>query len=697
MSDLLRAVVDPQSIAIIGASDNPNKIGGRPILFMQRHGYRGTIYPVNPMRAEVQGIKSYPSVADLPEAPDLAFVAVAGEEAVRAVEACAARGVKAAVVIASGFGEVDDAGRVTQRAMVESARRSGMRIIGPNTQGLANFGTGAITSFSTMFIEMPPEDGPVAVISQSGGMCATTYGLLRADGIGVRHAHATGNEADVTVAELAWAVAQDPGVKLILLYMESIADPDMLARAARMARERDVPIVAIKAGRSVRGQQAASSHTGALANEDRVVDAFFRQHGIWRVPDPQTLAAAAPMYLKGWRPDGRRLVVVSNSGASCVMGADVAEDLDLSLAPLSAATRSALAAKLPGFAATGNPIDITAALLSNSGLFGDVLPIIARDPAADLFFIHIPVSGTGYDVPAFARDTANFAAATGKPVAVAAWQAPVAAVFRAAGVPTYANEAAALGAIAQLVDHTALLRRSSVDWPDDMPVALPDVAAPFLNEADSLALLQTRGLPVIAHRLCRDRNAVGAAFDAIGGPVAVKACSADVPHKSEHGLVALNVASAAAAMDCFDSQWARLAAMKASRDGVIVAAMSRGRREFVVGARLDPVFGPVVMVGDGGKYVEALKDFVLLLPPFDADAVKRALRRLHIAPLLDGVRGEPPLEVDALADVAVAVGRLIRAARGAIASIDLNPVLVGAVGEGATIVDALVERGRGDG
>ncbi len=693
MTDLLQSAIDPKSIAIIGASENINKIGGRPILYMARYGYRGKIYPINPNRAEIQGLTSYPSLAALPEVPELALIIVGGDAAVAAVDECAARGVKTAIVIASGYGETGAAGRAVQDGMVARARAAGMRIIGPNSQGLANFGNGAVASFSTMFIEVAPQDGPVAVVSQSGGMCAVTYGLVRGRGIGVRHAHATGNEADVTVSDLTWAVAHDPGVKLVLLYLENVADPEMLARAAAFARERDLPIVAVKAGRSASGQKAASSHTGALANEDRVVDSFFRHHGIWRVRDPHALALAAEAYLQGWRPRGRRLVVISNSGASCVMGADASEEHALPLAELSPATQAAVAAKLPGFASTSNPIDITAALLSNSHLFGDVLPIVATDPAADLFFINIPVAGAGYDVEAFARDTAQFAAATGKPVAVAAWQDSVGDVFRKAGLATYANEADALGVLAQLASHTELMRKPRTTWPADEAVAVPDGAHRFLNEADSLALIAQRGVPVVPYKLCKTAAEARAAFDALGGPVAVKACSIDVPHKSEHGLVALGVASADAAARVFESQWAKLAELGAARDGVIVAAMRKGRRELMVGARVDPVFGPVVIVGDGGKYVEALKDFAVLVPPFDAADVERALRGLRIAPLVDGVRGEPALDVDALAAVAIGVGRMVRAAQGKIASVDLNPVMVGAVGEGALVVDALVERG----
>lgn len=691
MQDLLTSALNPRSVAIIGASENIHKIGGRPIYYMQRHGYQGAVYPINPARAEIQGHKSYATLADLPEVPDLALVVVGGDKTVATVEECAARGVKSAVIIASGFGETGPAGRELQDHMVAKARAAGMRLYGPNTQGLANFGTGAIAGFSTMFIEVPPMDGPVGVVSQSGGMSSMIYGLVRGRGLGVRHVHATGNEADVTAAEMAWAVAHDPDVKLLLLYLESIANPEMLAATAAYARERDLPIVAVKAGRSASGQKAASSHTGALANEDRTVDAFFKHHGIWRVRDPHEQARAAHAYLKGWRPEGRRLVIISNSGASCVMGADAAEDLGLPLAELSPATQADVASKLPGFATASNPIDVTAALLSNSGLFGDVLPAVAQDPAADLFFLNIPVAGAGYDVDRFARDAAAFEAATGKPVAVAAWQESVAAPFRAHGIATFPNEGEAIAVLSQVAGHTALMRQPRTTWSQLPAVQVPAGAQGFLNEVDSLALLALHGVPTVPMHLCRTADEARAAFDAIGAPAVVKACSAEVPHKSEHGLVALNVQTREQAAELFERFWSKMDAMGVQRDGVIVAATRKGQHEFMVGARIDPVFGPVVVVGDGGKYVEALKDCAVLLPPFSQDEVVQALRTLRIAPLLDGVRGDPPLDVQALANIAVAVGTVISGARGTIASVDLNPVMAGAAGDGAVVVDALVE------
>jgi acyl-CoA synthetase (NDP forming) len=324
---------------------------------------------------------------------------------------------------------------------------------------LANFGTGAIANFSTIFNDSPCLPGPVAIISQSGAMSQLIYSLLHRRRIGIRHCHATGNEADITVAELAAYLAGDPEVRLMLLYLETINGPDDLARAAAIARARNLPLVALKSGRTERGQRAARTHTGSAEIEDHRVDAFLRHHGIWRADDPQSLVDASELYLKGWRPEGRKLVVISNSGATCVMAADLAEVLGLPLALLTESTRTQLNAILPGFATTTNPIDMTGALLSDSSLFGKTLEIAGKDAGAELFFVGFPAVGTGYDVEAFARDAADFIATTGKPLVVAMPQESVAAPFIRLGVPVFDSDRQALQALNQLSAHAALMRR----------------------------------------------------------------------------------------------------------------------------------------------------------------------------------------------------------------------------------------------
>src|ERR1700761_9057922 len=693
----LKAALDPRSVAVIGASDNPNKIGGRPVHYLDKFGFKGKIFPINPSRSEVQGHTCYKSLGDLPEAPEMVIVAVAGDNAIGAVEDCAAHGVKVAVVMASGFGEVDAvAGKAKERRMVEAAHRAGMRIVGPNSQGLANFGTGAIASFSTMFMDMDRAEGHVAMLSQSGALSTVPVGFLRQRGIGTRHTHATGNDADITVGELAVAVAEDPEVKLLLLYLESIPETKYLEELASGALKGALPSVALKSGRSEAGRQAAQSHAGALANEDRVVDAFFEQHGIWRAPDMRGLVEATELYLKGWKPQGRRLVAISNSGAVCVMTADAATSVGMPMAKLAAGTDIKLKAILPSFAPTTNPIDLTAALLSNSRLFGDILPVLAEDPAADAFVIGVPVAGPGYDVEAFARDAAAFGKQTGKPLVIAATQRSVADQFAAEGSSVFPTETEAVTALHQFLAHQELMARTKAHGAQGASARAPWVpaaATTMLNEADSLALLAERGVPVVAHRLCRSRAEAIAAFESIGGPVVVKGCSADIAHKSELGLGRLGVASREEAGEIW-AQMESIIRKHGSRfDGVIVAAMAGGRREIMIGAHRDPVFGPVVAVGDGGKYVEIFRDTALLLPPFSEAEAKAALHRLRIASLFGGGRGEPPMDVEALCNAVMKIGDLMLDPKAKVVSLDLNPVLLDSAGKGCMVVDAVVFQG----
>jgi acyl-CoA synthetase (NDP forming) len=687
----LRRALAPRSIAVIGASDNAHKIGGRPIAYLSRFGYQGKVFPINPARAEVQGLRSYQGLQDLPEVPDVAIIAVPGELAVQAVDECAGAGVAVGVIMSSGFGEVHAEGKQQERAMRERARAAGMRLVGPNSQGLANFGTGAVLSFSTMFTEVQPADGPIGIVSQSGAMAVIPYGLLRERGLGVRHSHATGNDCDVTVCELAAVVAEDPGLKLLLLYLEGIPDPWNLAEAARVARERDLPIVVLKSGRTAAGQVAAQSHTGALANEDRTVDAFLREHGILRADSMADLVNSAPLYLQGWRPKGRRLVAISNSGAVCVLTADAATQAGMPLEPLQESTQDALRGILPGFATVRNPVDITAALLTDSGLFGGILPPISRDPAADAFLIGIAVAGAGYDVDAFSRDAANFAVETGKPLVMAAPQKSIAEQFKKHGLVVFPTEGEAVHALGLYLTHMELKAQVGARPPAlPKPPVLPE-GAQLLDEAASLALLASRGVPVVPHRLCTSEEQAVAAFAQLGAArVAVKGCTAEASHKSELGLVRLGIADAEGVRDAFRAIQAAAQRAGIALSGVIVAEQAAGQRELMIGARIDPVFGPVVLVGDGGKYVEAMPDVQVLLAPFTSEQVEQALRRLRIAPLLAGVRGEPPLDVPAFCEAAVAVGRLMADPQAGISQLDVNPVMVRARGQGCVALDAVV-------
>lgn len=695
--ETLKPFLTPRSIAILGASQDPNKVGGRPLHYLKRYGFKGPVYPINPGRPEVQGLKSYKSLDELPEVPELAVCVVAGDQAVTAVEDAAKRGVKGLICITSGFAETSDPeGAVKQKRMVEAARAAGMRMVGPNTQGLANFANGCVASFSTMFTTLDCKDGPIAMVSQSGAMSAIPIGLLAEKGLGVRYSLATGNDADVSVLEMACAAAADPDMKLLLLYLEGMPHADKLADLAEIAHGNDVMVVALKSGRTAAGARAAASHTGALANEDRVVDAALKRVGIWRAQNIAELVSAAEMYLKGWKPKGRRFVTISGSGATGVMSADHATEAGLEVVSFAPDTRKRLDDILPSFASAANPIDLTAALLTNNSLLGQILPVIADADAADLFKVDMPVAGPGYDMPGFAKDIANFSSATGRPVVVAGWQGDIPATFRAAGVPVFPLEAEAIKGLAQLVSHHELVDRAKAlprpSW-DAYDAGRAERSEATLNEADSLETLASAGLPVVPHHLCRTAAEAATAWRNLGGAVAVKGCSADLPHKSEYGLVRLGLDNEDAIKEAFRDMQRAVDKAGAQFDGVIIARMVKGRREMLIGAHRDPFFGPVIAIGEGGKYVEAMPDVALLLPPFTKEDALRALDGLRCAKVLKGVRGELPTDTDALADAAVKVAELMLRDAG-IASLDMNPVMIGDAGSGVALVDAVVVRYR---
>jgi acyl-CoA synthetase (NDP forming) len=635
---------------------------------------------------------AYPDLASLPEVPEVAMVIVPGQGAVDAVESCAAVGVRAVVVASSGFAEIGGEGARMQERMVEAARTTGMRIVGPNTQGLANFVTGAMLNFSTTVRAEPPPVAPIAICSQSGSMAVVPYGLLRRRGIGVRHAHATGNEADVTVAELATEVAREPGLRLLLLYLETVRDADPLIELGSVARERGVAVLALKAGRTAAGQAAARSHTGALANEDRVVEAFLDRHGILRVRDSAELVLAAELYLKDWQPSGSRTVVLSQSGASCVQAADRAVEIGLPLAELSPLTRDRLGEILPTFAVTTNPVDLTGALINDNSLFSKVLPVLAEDPGVDATVIALPLIGEGYDLATLAGGAGAYAAAS-SPVVAGIVDPEAEAAFRAAGVPTFSTEVEAVQALGQYFACRRLMTRESTGLARPAPplrTRNPLVPPRALDEFAAMALLSTYGVPFVEHYLCRDEAEAVAAWRQLAGPVALKGCSSQALHKSDLGLVRLGIDSEEGVLDAYRELGAKVRAHDTEAVGVIVARMVRGRHELMVGGRIDPVFGAVLVVGAGGTAVELVPDLQVLLEPFDEDEVMSAIGRLRLAPLLAGTRRDEPVDMSGFVAAALGAAKALTDRSSGAVEIDLNPILVGQADGPAVAVDAVV-------
>jgi acyl-CoA synthetase (NDP forming) len=694
----LSAVFRPRAIAVVGASDDPVKIGGRPLAFLLRHGYAGRVFPVNPARATVQGLPAFPSIAAIPEAVDLAVVVVPAERVLDALEEAAAKGIRAAIVFSSGFAEVGETGRAQQARLRALAERTGLRIIGPNCQGFAHLPSRLVATFASPFLDTGLATGPIAMVSQSGAMAGMIYEMARAAGLGLNYWVSTGNEADVQAAEILAEVVEDPETRVALCYLEDVKDAGRLRLALARAHRRGVPVFVLKSGRSAAGRRAASSHTGALAGEDAVYEAAFAEWGAIRCADPTELLTLPQAFLR-YQEAGHRVAVVSNSGGLGVLSVDLCADLGLAPAEFTPETTAVLRGALPDFAAAANPVDLTAQMLTDPGMLMRVLPALERDPGVDAIVFQIALLGAATDLARLVADVASVARHTRKVVAVSCPQRPVVDAFRAGGVLAFEDPSVALRSLACLARATlrrpGWLERTTITLPP--PTVAPTLPAgrgsgDFLNEWESQRLLAPYHLPLVDSVFVSAAAAAPDAADQLGYPVVVKICSAALPHKSDVGGVALGLSDRAAVVEACRRIEAEVAARApgAATEGFLVQRQARGALELALGVKTDPVFGPVVMVGSGGILIEVLRDFRLLLTPIDAAAAREALRALRIGPLWEGVRGSGPLDLEAAVDLLVRLGEAARGLSPTVSEIDLNPVLVGRRGEGVTVLDALV-------
>lgn len=460
----LDSLLHPRAVAVVGASDNADKVGGRPLRHLISHGFAGRLYPVTQRGAPVQGLASFTSLAALPEVPDVAILCVPADRAGVEIEACARLGVPHVLLFSSGFAEIGAAGRTRQEALAEACRRAGIRLLGPNSLGVANFSNGAVLSFASIYLDWPHQDGPVAIVSQSGGFGAAAYALLRANGIGVRYVCTTGNQADLEIAEFVAELARDESLRVLLVYQEEVKDAAAMRAALEAARRRGIAIIAVLGGLSSPGARSATLHTGSTGFDGLSgpeVVALFREHGCRLAPGLPDLCESVPLYLgpraASASADGG-IALISNSGASCVIAADAAARLGLPLAALSPSTCRTLDGVLPDFSLNRNPLDLTAMLLADPGLLGRVMNIALADPAVSAATLGlVAIGGPSYDLPRFVRETADAVRLSGKPCVVHAPDPRVRRAFAQAGLPVCTSERAALEALRDWRRHLAAM------------------------------------------------------------------------------------------------------------------------------------------------------------------------------------------------------------------------------------------------
>ena len=691
----LDALFQPRSIAIFGASEDVTKIGGRPLQFLLKYGYRGAIYPINRKGGTVQSLQAYASVADLPEAPELAVMAVPPESVLEAIKDCARSGVRAAVILSSGFSEMGEAGSRLQAEIGKVARSSGMRVVGPNCLGSIGVAEKSIATFSVALESAFPTAGHVGIVSQSGNLGSYTMRLAVDRGIGISRLLTTGNECDVDIADGIASLATDPATSVILCCMETCRDAGKLVRALAMAREAGKPIIVLKVGVSHAGSEAAASHTGALAGSDAVFDVVLRNGGAIRVPSIEQLldvGHAVSVVGTARAPKGKRAALVTASGGFGVLMADAASAQGLDLPKLSARAQERILSALP-YASPGNPVDMTAQVSSRPELLVQVLSAVAEDPVCDAVILQ---SAYAFQMPRL-RDV--YIAALEQVrldhpsrLILLCCKAPrdTIAQLNRMGFPTVETIDAACSTLAALVRLGTRGEQAATAATLSSTDALPQEA--FANEASAKAALAQAGVPVLKEVTAASRDAALTAAREIGFPVVLKIVSPDIPHKTEVGGVVVGVRSEAQLATEYDSLLARVAqkAPEARIAGVLVAQMAQGGIELILGTKKDPVFGPVVMVGLGGIFAEVLRDVALQIAPVTEQQATQMLRSLRAFPLLDGARGRAKADVAAAARAVAALSQFAAQHADVVAEIDINPLVVMDQGQGAFALDALL-------
>jgi len=689
----VRALLAPRSIAVLGASADLGKLNGRVLRYLCDKGYAGRIFPVNPKYGAIGNLLCYADPACLPEPVDLAIVALPAAQVADAIRACGRARIPAAVVFSSGFSETGAEGRALETELVRAAHEAGVRLLGPNNLGLINAFERVVATFSQYAGgETPP--GPIGFVTQSGAFGTAIAALARRRGLGLGYFVNTGNEADISFAEVMAEVISDERIRVGAGYIEGFKDGPGVLALAETALAMGKPLVVTKVGRSGAGARAAASHTGSLAGADAVFDGITRQYGLVRARNEEHMLDLAEVLASCALPEGAGIGMITQSGGAGVLMADRAEELGLKVPTLSAATQARLRPVIPGFGATGNPVDVTAQFLAEPSILRESVIAVLDDPGVHIAIVWLQLmeSAVNMLVGIFEQIKAQ----TSKPFVVCWVAAPEAALvaLRARGIAVLRGAEPAIDAVAGLIRYADARRNwlANAEWRAALQLPAPQFGAMRgpAGSAEGARLLEQAGVRLAPHALAASADAAVAAAERLGYPVALKIESPDILHKTEAGGVRLGLADAAAVRSAYAALMSGARAHKAEAriDGVLVQAMAAGEVEFVIGLQRDPVFGVVVMAGLGGVLIEVLKDVAFRKAPVSEAEALRMLDELRGRAVLDGLRGKPPVNRARLARLISAVSRFGAAAGARLRELDLNPVLLSR--EDAVAVDWLM-------
>ena len=690
----VRYLLEPKSVAVIGASADRSRIGGRPIWWMLESGFQGAIYPVNPNRQEIQGLKAYASIENLPEAPEAAIVAVPAPQVADTLRALGRRGCRAAIVFSSGFAEMGDDGAKAQAELAAIAREAGLRMLGPNSLGLFNGRCAWFPTFTTTFESGWPLEGSVSIVSQSGAFGSHLATLARNSGIGAPLCVMTGNEADISVGEVIGYLATDPNTRVICAYMEGIKDGRTLMAGLDAARKAGKPVLIMKVGRSQLGARAAASHTASIAGDDRVADAIFEEFGAIRVQSADQLLDFARVAEHGIYPSENRLGVMTVSGGAGVLMSDAAEARGVAMPEMPEGTRKRLQAVLP-FASFRNPVDCTAHIVNDSSLLHTCLEaMVTEGDYTSIIAFFAQVAGTESFGKLLYEELSEKRRRFPETliVLVAVLSREQTRRYEKIGVAVFEDADRAVAAVAAMGRLGAGFgdRRDAASATIGRRVVLPD-ATP--SEAEAKKLLATHGIAFAEEQSCSSAKEAVAAAERIGYPVVLKILSPDIHHKTEIGGVLLGVSSPEGVEEGFATLMGRVGckAPEARIEGVLVARQVAGGTEAIMGIKHDPVFGPIAVFGPGGIFTELMDDSVLRRCPFSEAEALAMIESTRTSAILKGARGRSLADIDAAAKLLSNLSRFAASADERLVSIDLNPVVILEKGKGAVALDALIE------
>lgn len=693
----LGRLVTPRGIAVVGASQRDGAQGRRLVDNVVLHSsFKGAVFPVHPTATEMLGLPCFVSVDALPDgAVDVALVMVNAAQVLPVLRQCAAKRIPFAVVMTSGFAEVGDEGAAMQAQITALCAASGLRVYGPNCPGFVNVRDRIGMTFSPAFKD-DLNAGPIGLATQGGGLGRNVLQAL-AHGSGVGLWFSAGNEADLGLPDFIAHMARDPEIQVIAVLMEGIQDGAKLVRALQCARAQRKPVVVLKVGRSEYGIRAAQSHTASIAGSAQVNSAVFRQYGVVEVNDLHELATVSRMLLAGPPQATDGVCIYTFSGGTAALAADLAGAAGLPMAALEPKTVAALRAVLPAFASTVNPVDTTADILRDPDMASTCLRIVCQDAQVGTVVFPIPMD-YGDITAGMARTILEVAASSNKRI-VPVWMS------RRLGAGFQALERGGLLPFVSLTDAFAVLQKVYAGSAAAQAPALPAPAQPgereasapaaasALSEIDAKALLRSAGIAVPSGRLATTADEAVRHAGAIGFPVVMKVASAQITHKTEVGGVRLDIGSEQGVRDAWAGIAASVAASRpdAQVDGILVEKMfPPGGREVLIGVHRDEAFGPVLTFGLGGIYVEVLKDVTHRAIPLERTQARRMLREIRAFALLQGVRGQPPADLQALEDLLLAVSDFVVQQGPRLRELDLNPVWVGSAGQGAVPLDALL-------